>query len=142
MQVTLSGSCFISSHIYSFYKRKVHVIKQKWKIAELFFYSACAFSAEDPVSLKLECVFLLSTAWNQALSYSIYRKVKWFSVFQTLLLFTSEDNSLKNGNWKAKGDSISSSAGTDGKHTPEKEIWCASLNTSLFQHFTPHNSAL
>lgn len=46
------------------------------KLQNFFFYSACAFSAEDPVSLKLECVFLLTAAWNQALSYSIYRKVK------------------------------------------------------------------
>lgn len=117
MQVTLSGSCFISSHIYIhkfFLQNKNEKNCRKNCIVHALF-------PEDPVSLKLERAFLLSAAWNQALSYSIYRKVKWFSVFQTPLLFTSEDNSLKNGNWKAKGDAISSRAGTDGKHTPEKE---------------------
>lgn len=50
MQVTLSGSCFISSHIYihKFFLQnlwKVRVIKQKWKKLQKKLYSACAFSA-------------------------------------------------------------------------------------------------
>lgn len=46
------------------------------KIAEKNCIVHALFRPEDPVSLKLERAFLLSAAWNQALSYSIYRKVK------------------------------------------------------------------
>lgn len=144
MQVPLSGSCFISSHIYihKFFLQnlwKVRVIKQKWKKLQKKLYSACAFSAGRSSFSEIgTCVppgirhyLIQSTEKLNDFQFSKHRSCLHLKI--TLSRTVIE---------KPKGMLFHRERGLTANTRRRKKIWCASLNTSLIQHFTPHNSAL
>lgn len=148
MQVTLSGSCFISSHIYihKFFLQnlwKVRVIKQKWKKLQKKIVQCMRFFGR-----KIQ--FLWN--WNVR-SSCLLRGIRHYLIQSTEKLndfqFSKHRSCLhlkitlsRTVIEKPKGMLFHRERGLTANTRRRKKIWCASLNTSLIQHFTPHNSAL